>query len=123
MSYDQTLRYFTWLSGALVIVLFGLPWLALTLFGLDQGTAPEVITRRAGILFLGFFLLAPALRRVQDSTTRRMISRALAVMMLVMAGLGMAEWGLGRAGPGLILASITELAFCLAFLRLMKHPD
>lgn len=117
MTYDKTLRLFSYLTSALFAVMFVMPNAILFLFDLDADVAGQVIARRAAILFLGITLITAPLRRINDPLIQRSTCLSLAITMVALAALGSVEFALGRVGPLIFLAVLTEVAFAHLFWR------
>ncbi|TNE64009.1 MAG: hypothetical protein EP336_16125 [Rhodobacteraceae bacterium] len=109
---------------ALAITIFVAPSLFFWLFHLDPSVTGAVMARRAAVLFLAPALLLWGLKDIAKSDMARMaIARAIAVTMLAMALLGLSEFALGRVGPGIGLAVITEAVLFWLWYGLMKDPQ
>ena len=108
--------------AGLSLGLLAAPGLFAALFGLDPSVGAEVMARRAGVIFAGLTVIFAALRPLVDATLIRGVALGGLVMMVGMIGLGLIEWGLGRVGPGILVAVLAEVVLALLYLRLVRVP-
>ena len=108
--------------AGLSLGLLAAPGLFAALFGLDPSVGAEVMARRAGVIFAGLTVIFAALRPLADAALIRGVALGGLVMMVGMIGLGLIEWGLGRVGPGILVAVLAEVVLALIYLRLVRAP-
>lgn len=109
---------------ALAVAIFAAPSLFFWLFDLEPSLSGAVMARRAAVLFLAPGLLLWGLKDIARSDlARSAIARAMAVTMLALAFLGLSEFVLGRVGPGIALAVVTEVVLFWLWYGLMKDPQ
>ena len=108
--------------AGLSLGLLAAPGLFAALFGLDPSVGAEVMARRAGVIFAGLTVIFAALRPLADAALIRGVALGGLVMMVGMIGLGLIEWGLGRVGPGILVAVLAEVVLALLYLRLVRVP-
>ena len=108
--------------AGLSLGLVAAPGLFAALFGLDPSVGAEVMARRAGVIFAGLTVIFAALRPLADAALIRGVALGGLVMMVGMIGLGLIEWGLGRVGPGILVAVLAEVVLALIYLRLVRAP-
>ncbi len=120
MTFRTTSSLAAFVCAALSAVLLVVPSLIFWLFQLDANIATEVFARRASVLFLGLSLMIFGLRDLPNGPAQKSVARAIALMMAALAVLGAVEFVLGRVGPGIVLAILTELAFVALFVRNLR---
>jgi hypothetical protein len=81
-----------------------------------QAPGALLVGRRAGALFLGFAVAFYGVRNAPAASAHAAVFRGGAVACAALAGLGVAEYGTGHAGPGIAVAAAGEalIAFGLA---------
>ncbi|PTQ67532.1 hypothetical protein [Celeribacter persicus] len=108
----------------LAITIFIAPPLFFWLFHLEPSISAAVMARRAAVLFLAPGLLLWGLKDIARSDlARSAIARAMAVTMLALVLLGLSEFALGRVGPGIAIAVLTEAVLFWLWYGLMKDPQ
>ena len=78
-------------------------------FGLDGSSSADVMSRRAGILFLGLGAILWGLRDLTDGTAKAGLAVGMSVLMAGFAILGIYEYARGSVGPGILLAVAIEV--------------
>ncbi|SMR72890.1 hypothetical protein SAMN04488030_1635 [Aliiroseovarius halocynthiae] len=120
MSFKTTMIATTTLCGALSIVLMVTPALIYFLFEVTPHESGTFFARRAAVMFFGVATTAFLARGISELAAQHAIALGLGVMMLGLAILGLFEMARGMAGPGILIAVVTEIAFAAAFLRLLR---
>lgn len=110
----------TVLCGALSLVLMLAPSVIYFLFEVEGQESASFIARRASVMFFGVATMTFFAKDVADLSAQHAIALGLGVMMFGLALLGLAEMARGMAGPGILLAVVTELVFAGAYLRLLR---
>ena len=116
VTYQPVAKICATLFAALSLILLFIPDLIFWLFQLADSLATTAMARRAGILFLGLFLIMFLTRDHARNPTRRSVQAAGAVMLGAMACLGALEFLRGTIGPGVWLAIVVELALASALI-------
>ena len=100
------------------------PEFPFSLFGIEQSSAALLVGRRMAMLFLGLAILLWVGRNAEHSESRQAISISIAISMCALAGLGVFEFHHGLAGPGILLAVMTELAIAFLYLKVwLSHKQ
>ena len=105
------------LCGVLGFSLLVLPVIVYWIFGIMGNDTTDFMSRRAAMLFLGFAIILFQSRNAPNSAIRRSLSLGVWVAMLGLAATGLFEFAIGRAGGGIWLAIVTELAFAAAYFK------
>ena len=105
------------LFGALTLALLGAPGVIHVIFGLAPSASADVMSGRAGMLFLGLTLVTALTRTHAPNPTRQALVTALIAMLLGLALIGFVHWIQGAVGFGIWLAILTELALALLLAR------
>lgn len=103
----------------LFLCLLLLPGIIHWLFGITSEPATDLMSRRAGILFLGLTIIVFQARHAEQSPLRRGISLGITVMMTAMAALGVVEYLRGQVGLGIWLAIGIEVIFAVLYARFL----
>ncbi|MGJ8626521.1 MAG: hypothetical protein ACSHXB_06130 [Sulfitobacter sp.] len=106
-------------TAALFLCLLLQPGIIHWLFDITSEQATDLMSRRAGVLFLGLAIIIFQARRAPQSPLRRGITLGIAVMMTGLALLGMAEYFRGAAGMGIWLAICVEVIFAVLYGRFL----
>lgn len=114
-------RLSAYLFFALCAGLLLAPGLFGAIFGLDPSTGADVMARRAGLLFAPLGLLYLQLADMDHPKVQRALLSAGVVFLITIAMLGLTEWALGRVGPGILVAVITEIVFAALYLKALRH--
>lgn len=111
----RPLATFTALLCFALALAWGLrPDLLLWLWSVEYSDATGLVARRNAALFLA------RARRSLPCATRRAMTTGFVTGCFVLAILGISEWINGHAGPGILLAVITETALGLAFIQAQR---
>jgi hypothetical protein len=106
-------------TASLSICLLLIPGIIHWLFSITSEPAVDVMSRRAGVLFLGFAIITFQARHAEQSPLRRGISLGITVMMATLAALGVAEYLRGQVGFGVWLAIGAEVVFAALYARFL----
>ncbi|MGU9856916.1 hypothetical protein [Pseudomonas sp. LF245] len=114
----HTLALFTALLCFALALTWGLrpDWL-LWLWSVEYSSATGLVARRNAALFLALGIMFYRARHAPPSDTRRAITTGFITGCFVLAALGLSEWISGNAGPGILLAVVTETVLGLAFIQ------
>ena len=114
----HTLALFTALLCFALALIWGLrpDWL-LWLWSVEYSSATGLVARRNAALFLALGIMFYRARHAPPSDTRRAITTGFITGCFVLAALGLSEWISGNAGPGILLAVVTETVLGLAFIQ------
>jgi hypothetical protein len=124
----HTLALFTALLCFALALTWGLrpDWL-LWLWGVEFSSATGLVARRNAALFLAIGIMFYRARHLPPSDTRRALTTGFICGCFVLAALGLTEWIVGNAGPGILLAVATETVLGLAFVQAHRsavvHPQ
>lgn len=99
------------LMAALLLV----PGVLFWLFQIENNVSVEVFARRASMLFLFASAITYMFRDLAPGRHQRDIAIAVSMMMGGLAIVGFVEFLLGRVGPGIFLAIVTEIGFIALF--------
>lgn len=110
-------------SGLLFLVLLFMPWLVHLLFNIASDPATDLMSRRAGVLFLGLGVIAFQARNAPQSSLRRAISLGFAIMWAGLALLGLMEFSRGLAGLGIWVAIVIETVLAALYFRFLFGHD
>jgi len=105
--------------GGLFLCLLLLPGIIHWLFGIASEPSTDLMSRRAGMLFLGLAIIVFQARDAPQSPLRRAITLGITVMMAALALLGMAEYYRGQAGLGIWIAICVEVIFAALYARFL----
>ena len=105
------------LAATLVLLLCFVPGLIYWLFGLENHATADLLAKRAAGLFTGYAVLSWLIRDAEPSALLRKICIAIAVMMAALTFASLYEFLRGFAGPGILLAAITEAALAALYFR------
>lgn len=115
------LAHFTaWLCFALALAWGWRADLLLWLWSVEYSDATGLVARRNALLFLAIGIMFYRLRHAAPSPTRNAVTSGFIAGCLGLAVLGVVEWLNGRAGPGILLAVLTETALGLGFIQAQK---
>ena len=108
------------LLSSLICIALALVWLLapqflLTLWAVDFSEPVALVCRRAAALFAGIGVMLFQLRHAAPSPIRDAVATGLMVACSLLAVLGMTEFTLGHAGPGILLAVAVEISLAVAF--------
>jgi len=98
------------------------PEFVLALWRIDAPEPALIVARRGAALFLGLGVMLFLVRDARKSPERDAISAGMAIACATLAALGFYEWLLQRAGAGVWLAIVTELALVAAFVKARLAP-
>lgn len=114
----RTLATATALLCFALALVWGLrPDLMLWLWSVEYSSATGLVSRRNAALFLGLGVMFYRARHAPPSDTRRAMTTGFITGCFALAVLGFSEWIHGSAGPGILLAVITEAVLGLAFIQ------
>ncbi|WLG30959.1 hypothetical protein [Pseudomonas lurida] len=114
----RTLATFTALLCFALALVWGLrPDLMLWLWSVEYSSATGLVSRRNAALFLGIGVMFYRARHARPSDTRRALTTGFITGCFVLAASGFSEWINGNAGPGILLAVVTETVLGLAFIQ------
>lgn len=100
------------------------PEFPFSLFGIEQSSSALFVGRRMAMLFLALAILLWVGRNAEHSESRQAISISIAISMCALEGLGVFEFQQGLAGPGILLAVMTELAIAFLYLKVwLSHKQ
>jgi len=117
----RPLTTFTALLCFALALAWGLrPDLLLWLWSVEYSDATGLVARRNAALFLAIGIMFYRARRSLPCATRRAMTTGFVTGCFVLAILGIREWINGHAGPGILLAVITETALGLAFIQAQR---
>ena len=117
LSFRHLATFTALLCFALALVWGLRPDLLLWLWSVEYSSATGLVARRNAALFLAIGIMFYRARRTVPSATRRAMTTGFVTGCFVLAILGISEWINGHAGPGILLAVITETALGLAFIQ------
>lgn len=120
LSFRPLATFTALLCFALALVWGLCPDRLLWLWSVEYSSATGLVARRNAALFLAIGIMFYRARRAQPSATRRAMTTGFVTGCFVLAILGISEWINGHAGPGILLAVITETALGLAFIQAQK---
>ncbi|MEW7007529.1 MULTISPECIES: hypothetical protein [unclassified Lentilitoribacter] len=89
-------------------------------FGIIGNDNADLMSRRAGMLFLGLAFITFQSRNTAASNLRKTLCLGLAIMMAGLAMMGIFEYIRGAVGLGIWLAILTEIAFSFGYFMLSK---
>jgi len=122
----NTFRQLSFAVSVLYIVLAAslifAPNLIYWIFGLTSHASTDVLSRRAGMLFLGLSVIAFLGRSAKDSQHTQAFLFGTCVSMTGLIGVGIFEWLRANVGPGIWFA-ITIEAIVLFFFALAWHRN
>lgn len=101
---------------ALAVIWICTPQFLLTLWSVPTSDAAALVCRRSGALFAGIACMLFQLRHARPSPVRAAVANAVAVACSMLALLGGADFALGHAGPGILLAVAVEVTLAAAFM-------
>ncbi|NVZ73246.1 hypothetical protein [Pseudomonas costantinii] len=114
----RALATFTALLCFALALIWGLrPDLLLWMWSVEYSNATGLVSRRNAALFLAIGIMFYRARHAPPSDTRRALTTGFITGCLVLAVLGFGEWINGNAGPGILLAVVTETVLGLAFIQ------
>jgi len=117
----RPLATFTALLCFALALIWGLrPDLLLWVWSVEYSSATGLVARRNAALFLAIGIMFYRARHSPPDATRHALTSGFVVGCFVLAILGISEWIGGHAGPGILLAVITETALGLAFIQARK---
>ncbi|NVZ20367.1 hypothetical protein [Pseudomonas costantinii] len=117
----RALATFTALLCFALALIWGLrPDLLLWMWSVEYSNATGLVSRRNAALFLAIGIMFYRARHAPPSDTRRALTTGFITGCLVLAVLGFGEWINGNAGPGILLAVVTETVLGLAFIQAHK---
>lgn len=103
---------------ALSLTLVAFTGVIYTLFSLPGNDLGDLLSKRAGALFLGLSILCFLSRGTSSSETKILVSASVGSSMFVMALLGIYELARGNVGLGILIAIAVELAIATIFARI-----
>ena len=101
---------------ALAVIWICTPQFLLALWSVPASDATSLVCRRSGALFAGIACMLYQLRHAPPSPLRAAVANAVTVACSMLALLGMADFALGHAGPGILLAVAVEVTLAAAFM-------
>lgn len=124
LNYKTASTYTALIAFTLFTILILLPEMLFWLFGIEQSSSALFVGRRMAMLFLGLAILLWVGRNAEHSESRQAICLSVAVSMCALAGLGVFEFQQGQAGPGILLAVMTELTIAFLYLKVwLSHKQ
>ena len=96
------------------------PTTMLANWGVSFDGATGVAGRRAAPLYAGISVMLYVARNASPSPARTALVAGLVTMSLLLAVLGVVEWGVGHVNAGILSAILVELALALAFLLVAR---
>jgi len=99
----------------LAVCLVFVPDLIYWIFGLTPQSSTDVISRRAGMLFLGLLVFSFLSRSATDSLHRKAFLSGVAVLMAGLISVGIYEWLNATVGPGIWFAITVESIIFIFF--------
>ncbi len=93
---------------ATFIILLAYPSLIYLMFGIEGGASADVMSRRAGVLFLSVGVILWRLRNLDEGSSGAGLAFGMLVFMTGFVILGLVEFALGNVGPGILVAVVTE---------------
>ncbi|MES2102616.1 MAG: hypothetical protein V4634_01250 [Pseudomonadota bacterium] len=107
--------------SALVFFALALTWmlapnLLLSEWGVEFTAPVGLVGRRVAALYAGIAVMLFSARNAEPSTARSALIKGVAVSCLMLATLGLFEFGAGHANPSILVAVSIEVALSLAFL-------
>lgn len=108
------------LLSSLVCIALALVWslapqFLLTLWAVDFSAPVALVGRRGAALFAGIGVMLFQLRHAAPSPVRAAVANGVVVACSLLAFLGITEFVLGHAGPGILLAVAIEISLSLGF--------
>ena len=104
------------LSLTLATALIVYPALIYLIFSMEGSSGADIISRRAGMLFIGLGVVCWRLRNVEGEA-RTGLATGMTAAMVGLAVVGGFEFYRGAVGPGIFLAMTAETALAALFLR------
>lgn len=104
-------------------VLTAHPPLMYFFFGLEGSPSADVMSRRAGMLFLGLGTILWRLRDLTEGTARAGLAIGVSVLMAGFVILGIYEYARGSVGPGILLAVAVEVIVGTLFARHVRSTN
>lgn len=124
LNYKTTSTYTALIAFTLFSILILFPEMLFWLFGIEQNNSALFVGLRMAMLFLGLAILLWVGKDSAHSESRQAISLSIATQMCGLAGLGAFELSQGHAGPGILLAVMTELAIAFLYLKVwLSHKQ
>ena len=112
------------IAAVLAVMYLVFPGLVTWIFGLgDGGEVADFLSRRAGVLFLGFSVVLWSARQAQPGPARRAICLGAAVLTAVFAGLGAVEALRGFAHGLTWVVVALEMLLAVGFGRLLLRGE
>lgn len=78
-----------------------------------------LLSRRIGVIYLGLSVMLFLARSAPVSVTRTAISAGAAVLLSLLALLGVYELTVGHAGPGILVSIVIESLLALGYIRVL----
>lgn len=103
------------LAFALALTWMFAPDLLLSSWGVELSDPVALVGRRGAALYGGIGVMFFLARNAEPSAARSALVAGFMVSCSVLAALGVFELVMGRAGPGILLAVLVEIALVLAF--------
>ena len=117
VSFSALSTFTALLAATLVVLLCFFPGLIYWLFGLENHATADLLAKRASGLFTGYTVLSWLIRDAEASALLRKICIALGIMMAALTFVSLYEFLRGFAGPGILLAAITEATLAALYFR------
>ncbi|MEL7213269.1 MAG: hypothetical protein AAGK92_11440 [Pseudomonadota bacterium] len=116
MSYRLAIALNGLLFAGLFIVLCFAPTVYLTGYGITTEDSAQFITRRASPMFLGLAYMMWAIRNLEPSPARRVLTDGTALLLLGIAATGLYSLTTGAVGPEILVGVAVEIPFAAALL-------
>lgn len=124
MLHFHRLAMFTALLCFALALVWGMcPDRLLWLWNLEYSHTTGLVARRNAALFLAIGIMFYQARHAPASPLRNALTTGFSTGCLVLAVLGFGEWIGGRAGPGILLAIVTETALGLIFIQAQRSSQ
>ena len=78
-----------------------------------------LLSRRIGAIYLGLSVMLFLARSAPVSVTRTALSAGAAVLLSLLALLGVYEFTAGHAGPGILVSVVIESLLALGYIRIL----
>lgn len=108
--------------GTFGILMF-YPPVMYTLFGLDGVPSTDVMSRRAGVLFLSVGTILWLQRNLIAEEARAALARGMFVFMAGFVALGAVEFLRGTVGAGVFFPVFIEFVMALLFMKHVKNEN
>lgn len=107
---------------ALSLVWLVAPGLLPSLWGVHRPESADIVGRRLAAPFLGFGVMLARIRDLPASPGRSIVADGVALVCVILAVIGLTQWGVGHVGPGIALAVLVELGTAWGLVVSVRSP-